>query len=189
MPTLNSGQPCKIRQDIDQAEGPFFLIGFAVEMMQAVGKHQVFNLQDHIIPDGLVQFILRQLNIGGFAFHHEQGCAVAVKDRHIKPFSGLDQLNFGFNPDQRCRDFLVDDQVMKDMLPYPFFRGQPDMLLPDRVKNGGFSFLLKDTEFIPGKIQRIVLNVHQGKNSNYLYLKCTVLVAGKTLNLQQIRTA
>ena len=138
---------------IDEDVFAGILVHLAAIMGLTIGQQGVAALCGEVIASRLVKDPLVYGNLRGLAFGQQVYPSIRTIGHHIKSFLGLVDRDLTFYLDQTWRIAQLVDQMVKKVLPYPFFRGQQDEFFPNNVEDQFALFAIFDPEPKRRKIQ------------------------------------
>ena len=103
-------------------------------MANPIGNGYIGSCQCQIIAKHLVEHFLGKCHSRRFTFDQQPRITAPVENHDIEtPFQAI-QFNFSFDGNPGDRLSFLFYQIMHHMLPYPFFRCQDHILLPDDIE-------------------------------------------------------
>ncbi len=102
---------------------------------EAIGDNEVVYMEEAVISDNLVEYLLGDVNGGSFVLNNHTGLESSVVEYGIGTERLVAHLELQLIGQKRGGVVLVADKVVNEMLSDPFFRGQRDVFPAQRVEN------------------------------------------------------
>lgn len=107
----------------------------AAVMLQAVGDDKIIHVEHHIVTRNLCKYLLGDFNVWGFVFYNDTRTGLPVVDHCVATFGRTVQVERDFIGHQSRRIMLVGNEIVHEMLPYPFLGSERHILAAQFIED------------------------------------------------------